>query len=118
MIQRIWHGWTTLANADAYERLLREQVFPGIIARGIAGLHDLRVWRRQVGEEIEFVTVMSFGDLRTVSLFTGGDPARSVVPEAARRLLARFDEHSQHYDLVIGVPCEAGPSEAAATVEG
>lgn len=98
MIQRIWHGWTTLANADAYERLLREQIFPGILARGIAGLHDLEAWRRQVDEEVEFVTLMSFTDLSAASEFTGGDPARSVVPEAARRLLARCDEHSRHYE--------------------
>ncbi|OEU85610.1 antibiotic biosynthesis monooxygenase [Streptomyces abyssalis] len=107
MIRRIWHGWTTPANADAYERLLRERILPGIVARGIAGLHGLEAWRHQVGEEIEFVTVMSFDDLQAVAEFTGGDPGRSVVPGAARRLLARFDEHSQHYDLVAAAPFEA-----------
>ena len=30
MISRIWHGWTTPANADAYEALLREEIFAGI----------------------------------------------------------------------------------------
>ena len=30
MIARIWNGWTTPENADAYERLLREDIFPGI----------------------------------------------------------------------------------------
>jgi hypothetical protein len=29
MICRIWHGWTALANADAYERLLRTEIFAG-----------------------------------------------------------------------------------------
>jgi hypothetical protein len=28
MICRIWHGWTTPQNADAYERLLRSEIFP------------------------------------------------------------------------------------------
>ncbi len=37
MISRIWHGWTTPANADAYENLLRTEIFPGILARKIAG---------------------------------------------------------------------------------
>ncbi len=27
MICRIWHGWTTRENADAYERLLRTEIF-------------------------------------------------------------------------------------------
>lgn len=42
MVARIWHGWTTLANADAYERLLREEVFPGVAAKGVAGYRGTR----------------------------------------------------------------------------
>ncbi|PXY19680.1 antibiotic biosynthesis monooxygenase [Prauserella muralis] len=109
MIRRIWHGWTTQANADAYERLLLGHIFPGIVARRIAGLHGLEAWRRAAGDEVEFVTVMSFADHGAVAEFTGGEPEQSVVPAEARRLLARFDEHSAHYEL-------AGMSEAAATV--
>ena len=38
MISRIWHGWTLAENADAYERLLREEIFAGIAARAAAGM--------------------------------------------------------------------------------
>lgn len=27
MIVRIWHGWTTPANADTYEAMLKEEIF-------------------------------------------------------------------------------------------
>ncbi|MEV0093243.1 antibiotic biosynthesis monooxygenase [Streptomyces sp. NPDC050738] len=102
MMRRLWHGWTTPENADAYERLLREEIFPGILARKIAGLRDLEAWRRPGDEgEVEFVTVMAFDDERAVAEFTGGDPAQSVVPAAARKVLKRFDEHSLHYERVI-----------------
>ncbi len=37
MICRVWHGWTTPANADPYEQLLRSEIFAGIVARSIAG---------------------------------------------------------------------------------
>jgi hypothetical protein len=30
VIARIWHGWTTLENADLYEALLRDDMFPAI----------------------------------------------------------------------------------------
>ena len=30
MIARLWRGWTSRDNADAYERLLRERVLPGL----------------------------------------------------------------------------------------
>jgi len=29
-IKRVWHGWTTPENADAYQDLLRREVFRGI----------------------------------------------------------------------------------------
>jgi hypothetical protein len=37
MIGRIWHGWTIPENGDAYEALLRSEIFTGIQKRGIAG---------------------------------------------------------------------------------
>jgi hypothetical protein len=37
MIARIWHGWTSSQNADAYETLLKTEIFPGILARNVAG---------------------------------------------------------------------------------
>jgi heme-degrading monooxygenase HmoA len=85
----------------AYQHLLTGEIAPGILARGIPGLRDLTVWRRD-GEEVdgaesEFLTVMRFDERDAVAAFTGGDPTHSVVPAAARRLLAHFDEHSQHY---------------------
>jgi hypothetical protein len=33
MIVRIWRGWTSRANADAYETLLETEILPGIEAR-------------------------------------------------------------------------------------
>ncbi len=33
MISRIWHGWTTLENAAAYQSLLETEILPGIASR-------------------------------------------------------------------------------------
>lgn len=104
-----------MENAERYERLLRDEVFPGILSRGIPGLRGLEAWRREAGSEVEFVTVMAFDDLTAVAVFTGGDPESSVVPEAARKLLSRYDDHSQHYDLALHA-LGARPSEAGGTV--
>lgn len=98
MIYRIWHGWTTPANADAYERLLREEIFVGIGARRIAGFEGIELLRRDLGGEVEFVTLMRFASLDAVRAFAGDDYERAVVPPAARALLARFDERSAHYE--------------------
>ena len=102
MIVRVWRGWTTRANAAAYETLLREEVFPGIAARQIKGFRGISLLRREEGGESEFMTVMRFDGLRDVREFAGQNYETSVVPPKARALLARFDEQSVHYTVVEG----------------
>ena len=97
MIARLWHGWTTRANAPVYETLLREEVLPGI--HRVAGFHGAYLLRRQAGEEVEFVTL--FDSLEAVRAFAGEDYELAVVPPEARRVLSRFDQRSVHYTVVI-----------------
>ena len=100
MIVRIWHGWTTHANAEAYERLLRQEVIPGIAAKGVAGYRGIQVLRRTLSSgEVEFITVMRFDSLDAVRKFAGEDYERAYVPPRAREVLTRYDERSQHYEL-------------------
>lgn len=105
MICRLWRGWTTRANADAYERLLRDEIFRGIESRAIGGYHGIELLRRDVGEpsdpaaEVEFVTLMQFDSFGAVRAFAGEDFEVAVVPAAARALLSHFDERSAHYEV-------------------
>lgn len=101
MICRVWHGWTNRANADAYENLLREEVFRGIANRHISGFLGIEMGRRSVGDEVEFQTVMWFDSLDAVRTFAGAEYEQAVVPPAARALLARFDARSAHYEVKI-----------------
>lgn len=101
MISRIWHGWTTRANANAYETLLREGIFVGIQNRNIGGFRSIRLLRREVGGEVEFVTIMLFHSLDGVLEFAGADYEACVVPDKARAVLSRFDLRSQHYELPV-----------------
>ena len=102
MISRIWHGWTTPANADAYESLLKTEIFTGIQNRRIPGYRGIHLLRRELGDEVEFVTIMWFDSLEAVKAFAGEDYAVAVVPPKARQLLSRFDSHSAHYQVVEG----------------
>jgi heme-degrading monooxygenase HmoA len=99
MISRIWHGWTIPENADAYEALLKEEIFVGIGDRRIPGYRGIHLLRRDVGDEVEFVTVMWFDSLDAVRVFAGEDYEVAVVPAKARALLAHFDARSQHYEV-------------------
>ncbi len=100
MVARIWRGWTAPDKATAYERLLREEILPGIERRGIPGFREIALLRRPTGNEVEFVTIMWFDSLDAVRAFAGSDPEVAVVPAPARALLARFDERSAHFDVV------------------
>jgi len=99
MISRIWHGYTSPANADAYEALLKDEIFHGIQEREIAGYRGIQLFRRALNDEVEFITVMWFGSLDAVRAFAGEDYEVAVVPPKARALLAHFDERSQHYEV-------------------
>jgi heme-degrading monooxygenase HmoA len=101
MIARIWHGWTTPQNADKYETLLKEEIFVGIQNRHIRGFKGIQLLRREVKNEVEFITIMTFEALEAVLDFAGEDYEAAVVPEKAKKLLSRFDERSQHYEIIV-----------------
>lgn len=99
MISRLWHGYTSIANADAYETLLKKEIFTGIKNRKIAGYKGIQLFRRSIDTEVEFITVMWFDSIEAVRIFAGEDYEAAVVPPKARSLLARFDSRSQHYEV-------------------
>ncbi len=98
-IKRIWHGWTTPENAAAYEDLLRAEVFPGIEAKKIPGYRGIELLRLDRDSEVEFVTIMTFDSIQNVIDFQGPDYQRCYVPDAAREVLKRWDQTSDHYEV-------------------
>ena len=99
MIGRIWHGWTMPKNADVYENLLRQEIFPGIAAKNVQGYRGIQLFRRPIGGEVEFITIMWFDSWEAVKQFAGEDYELAYVPAQARKILARYDERSQHYEI-------------------
>lgn len=99
MIGRMWHGWTTPENADVYENLLKTEIFPSIASKEVAGYRGIQLFRRQLDDEVEFITIMWFESWDAVIQFAGEDCEKAVVPPKARQVLARFDDRSQHYEI-------------------
>lgn len=100
MICRIWHGWTTLQNADAYDSYLQKELFPKVQrelgSRGYLGFHLLRL--KSVAE-VEFVTMLWFNSLEPVKAFAGGNYSVPVISDKAKSLLSRFADRVEHYEL-------------------
>lgn len=100
MICRLWRGWTTPENADAYRRIVQTQVIPEIEARKIPGFRHIDLMKRHLGSEIEFQTLMWFDSLEAIKAFMGEDYSRSHVPPQAQAVLERFDERAAHYEVI------------------
>ena len=99
MIARLWRGWTSQADADAYERFLREHMFPSMLR--VQGFTGAELLRHDAGSEVAFVTITRFESLDAVRRFAGEDYERAVIEPEARVLLTRHDERSEHFDVAI-----------------
>ena len=99
MIGRLWHGWTKPENADTYERFLATKLLPSFDK--MEGYKGAYLFRDDRETETEFVTLTLFEDLEAVRRFAGEDYQVAVIPPEGRQLLARFDETSKHYEVVL-----------------
>lgn len=107
MIGRIWHGWTTPDNADAYQGLLESEVLPGI-ERQTTGYDGVYVLRRDAGDKVEFITLTLWRSMDAVRTLVGDDVEAAYVPAEARAILDSFDERSVHYEIVLTAGTAAG----------
>lgn len=99
MISRLWRGWTTFDNADAYEELLRTRILPGI--HRVDGYKGAYLLRRDVEGGVEFATLTLWESMDAVREFAGEHYEVAVVPPEARELLSKFDQTSKHYETII-----------------
>lgn len=99
MIARIWHGFTTKENANAYENLLKHEIFEVVANKEISGYNGIQLLRREVEDEFEFTTIMWFENIASVKQFIGEDYETAYVLPQAQKLLLRYDKKSLHCEL-------------------
>lgn len=98
MIARVWCGYAKPDHADAYEAMLKPETLPGI--GKVSGYRGSYLLRREVGGEVEFVTILLWDSLDAVRTVTGPDYETAVVPEERRKHLSRYDAKAAHYEIV------------------
>jgi antibiotic biosynthesis monooxygenase (ABM) superfamily enzyme len=96
MITRVWRGWTTVDNADAYERFLLDELFPSM--RTIPGFRGADVLRRIEHDEVAFITLTRFDSVAAIRAFAGDDYETPVLEPRALALLARYEGRALHFD--------------------
>lgn len=97
MIARVWKGWTKAEDANDYEKLLREVVYPEL--KKIGGYIGGYILRHDNSEESEFVTMNLFESIDAVKKFAGSDYDVPVFEPEARRLLSKVEPIARHYHV-------------------
>ncbi len=97
MIARMWHGYTTPENADAYEATLKPELLPGLSKMpGFLGSYLLR---RASDGEVEFITIILWESYEALRAIAGENYETAIVPQERRKYLKRFDGKAQHYEV-------------------
>jgi hypothetical protein len=97
VIARHWRGWTTRENADAYERLLSDEVIPAL--RRLEGYLGGYVLRAALSAEVEFAVINFFESLDAVKRFAGDNYSVPVFEPEALALLCRVEPIAMHYEV-------------------
>jgi heme-degrading monooxygenase HmoA len=97
MIARVWRGYTSAANADAYQSMLQPELLPGLnTKKGFRGSYLLR---RSLGDEVEFITIILWESVDDIRAIAGDDYQTAVIPEDRKRVLSRWDDQAAHYEV-------------------
>ncbi len=97
MIARVWHGYTKPDHADAYEAMLKPELLPGISK--VKGFRGSYLLRREMGAEVEFITIILWDSLDSIRAIAGEDYETAVIPEERRKHLSRYDAKAAHYEI-------------------
>ncbi|MGD2215891.1 MAG: antibiotic biosynthesis monooxygenase [Gemmatimonadales bacterium] len=99
MIARIWHGRTRIEHADEYAEYIRKTGVAG--QRGIAGNLGSMVWRREDGNETEFVVVSLWETLAAVTAFAGDKYEAAVYYPEDEKYLLELEPEVLHYEVLV-----------------
>ena len=98
MIVRAWRGYASATAPEAYPKHLLESVRPKLDL--LAGFRGLSLFRRRIGEEVEYLVLTHWESMDAIRAFAGNEPERAVVEPEARAALVRFDDRVTHYDVL------------------
>jgi len=99
MIVRHWKGTTSKSTAESYLQHLEEDTFH--ILNQIDGFIDAKALRKDREDDVEFLVISTWDSMEVIKEFAGENLDIAVVPDKAKEFLQSFDEHVDHYEVVL-----------------
>ncbi|MFI6325919.1 antibiotic biosynthesis monooxygenase family protein [Nonomuraea sp. NPDC050556] len=97
MIVRTWRGWTSAADATAYEAYLMRTGFAGYTST--PGNQGVRFTRRDDGDRTEFFLISFWESWEAIRAFAGDEPSQAVFYDEDDRFLVDRETTVEHYEV-------------------
>jgi heme-degrading monooxygenase HmoA len=99
MITRVWHGRTSLKDADRYLDFLLNKGTEDY--KKVKGNLSVRVWKRIAADCCHFNTVTEWESIDAIRKFAGEDFDKAVYYPEDNGALLEFEERVMHYDSFV-----------------
>jgi len=96
MITRIWHGRTSVENADKYLVFVLHDGTKEY--RETPGNLSVKVWRQIANDCCHFYTVTEWESIEAINAFAGEDYEKAVYYPEDESILLEFEEKVDHYE--------------------
>src|SRR5690348_1242024 len=97
MLARIWHGATTLTQADDYLAFLKRRAIPDY--QSTAGNRGVYILRRIEGEQAHFLTLTFWESREAIQMFAGGEIEKAKYYPEDKDFLLQFEPTVAHYEV-------------------
>jgi heme-degrading monooxygenase HmoA len=99
MITRIWHGRTSIENAESYLTFLLEKGVQDYLHT--PGNLEVRIWRNTENGVAHFWTVSRWADWQSIAAFAGEDINKARYYPEDHHFLLEFEPAVQHVETFI-----------------
>ena len=79
-----------------FQHILSTKAIPDIEKTRPEGCLSIQLLKREIGDEVEFTTIMQFQSVAAIKAFAGDDYEAAHVDSSVKPLLLRYDQRVSH----------------------
>ena len=97
MIMRVWRGWTSAEDRQAYADYINETGIPAYLST--PGNRGAYLVSRTEDDRVEFLTISLWKDYESIEAFAGEDISRAVFYPEDERFLVDRETTVSHFEV-------------------